>query len=331
MARTYLQLINALRDRFNEPHITDATFDTVVGFNQYCKDAVNYAYHDILNAEMEWPFLHRDGSFLTVPGIQLYNVTSADEYTIKEIDWDSFFITPNRITTTETSEAHIILAADDYVITPTNSTIWASDLGVTYLISGLDFNAVDYDPQTTGQYTIRDGLYYFNSSDVNTLIRINYTTAANSTINNSPPVFLPLLAYDEWRQVRLITDYGASTAHGYGIPRNIFKTQRQGEVGVTPVPNQIQTVNFEYWVDGDDLLNSSDVTLLPVRYEQVLLDGAAKYCYEFREDTPLAKSAEERFLRGIGRMRVELINRGMDVRSGMRWRRTNWYTSFSSS
>src|SRR5678809_846019 len=185
MATSYIDLVNKLRDRFNEPHITAATWGTVVGFDQYTKDAINYAYHDILNAEMEWPFLHRDGSFLTVVGTQFYDVTIADEYIIKEVDWDSFYIDLNSVRSTVTAEAQTIPATADYFVTPTNSTTWASDLGVIYDSSGIDFQSVDYDPQTTGQYTIKDGIYYFNSGDAGVAIQLSYTTATNSIISNN--------------------------------------------------------------------------------------------------------------------------------------------------
>lgn len=324
MATTYLNLVNKLRDRFNETRLTSSNWGTVVGFDQYTKDAINYAYHDILNAEMEWPFLHRAGSFLTVPGVQFYEVTSANEYTIKEVDWDSFYILLNTVDNTYTAEAKTISATSPYTATPTNST-WISDLGVTYAASGIDFNSVDNDPQESGEYTIKDGVYYFHSSDASVAIQINYTTSTASTINTISAVYLPYMIYDHWRQTRLSEDYNAPAANGFGQPRAVFKTQIQGEVGVTPVPNRIFNVNFEYWVDADDMVNTSDETLLPVRYEQVLLDGASKYCYEFREDTPLAKSAEARFLAGVARMRIELINRSLDMRSGFKWRQAPWY------
>lgn len=329
MASTYLQLVNKLRDRMNETNLTIANWGTAVGFDQYTKDAINYAYHDILNAEMEWPFLHRTGSFLTVPGVQFYAVTSADEYTIKEIDWESFHINGNLITTTVTAESKVIPTTGTYTVTPTNSTSWSSDLGVRYASSGIDFQSVDYDPQTSGQYTIRDGVYHFNSLDANTAIELNYTTAAVSTVNNNNSIYLPYIDYDYWRQVRLAGDYNSATSSGFRQPRNVFKTQVQGEVGISPVPSQIFNVRFEYWIDADDMINTTDTTFLPVRHEQVLLDGAAKYCYEFREDTPLAKSAEARFLQGIGRMRVELINRNMDMRSGFNWK-YKYYGGFYS-
>lgn len=331
MATSYIDLVNKLRDRFNEVHLTAATWNTVVGFDQYCKDAINYAYHDILNAEMEWPFCHRDGTILTQVGTILYNVSTADEYTIKEIDWDSFYIDLNRITASVTNEAHTIPATSPYSVTPTSSD-WGLDAGVRYASSGIDFQAVDYDPQTTGQYTIKDGVYYFNSGDANTAIVLNYATGANSTINVNSAVFLPCINYDEWRQIRMATDWNAVNPSGYGQPRNVFKTQRQGEIGITPTPNKIYSLKFEYWVDADDMVNTTDTTLLPTRYEQVLLDGAAKYCYEFREDTPLAKNANDRFTMGVARMRTELINRNFDMRSGFCWRNSSpgQYTFFNS-
>src|SRR6266849_5590620 len=132
---SFLELVNKLRNRFNEVALTSSNWNSVVGFDQFSKEAINYAYHNILNAEMEWSFLHEKVSFKTVPGVQLYPVTTANANVIKEIDWDSFFIAPNDIVTQITNEAATI--GSSKIVTPVNQTSWNSDLGVTFTSSGI--------------------------------------------------------------------------------------------------------------------------------------------------------------------------------------------------
>src|ERR1041385_4598035 len=124
---TYIELTNTLRDRFNEVHLTESTWTTAVGFDQFCKDAINYAYSDILNAEMEWPFLHSNNTLQTIPGVQFYNVNTNNADVIKEIDWDSFFIAPNDIVTEIDNEAATIPSTG--IVVPSQTATWNSDLG----------------------------------------------------------------------------------------------------------------------------------------------------------------------------------------------------------
>ena len=324
MTDSYINLVNKLRDRFNEPRIVANQWNTLVGFNNYCKDAVNYAYQDILNAEMEWPFCHRETTMYTAPGKQRYDVELPGGYSVKEIDWDSFYINLNKLEVTVANELNTITSTTPFIAIPTNVSIWASDLGVKYDVSGLDLTAVDHDPQQAGQYTIKDRVYYFHSDDANVPVRITYSVSSNSTLQINPVQFLRYLSYDEWRQTRVAADLNSTAASGYNQPMFVFKPQNQAQIGFSPVPDKIYSVTYEYWLHVSDMVNPSDTTILPARFDQVLLDGASKYLYDFREDAPLSKAAEDRFNRGLMRMRTELINRSMDMRSSFHWRNSPW-------
>jgi len=313
---TFLELTNTLRDRFNEVHLTNSNWNTVVGFDQFTKDAINYAYSDILNAEMEWPFLHIKGSLQTTPGVQFYNVASGNADVIKQLDWDSFFIAPNDVVDAILNEATTIPATA--IVAPTQLAKWNSDFGVVYTPASIAFIPVDRDPQQ-GQYTIRDGNYYFHTADIGQNILINYRIAASSIINVNTACHLEYMDYDTWRQNRLAMDLNSFAKSSFDKPYAVFKTQTMGEIGLTPIPNKIYIVDFEYWVDSADLDATTDVPIIPERFFQVILDGAQKYCYEFREDAPMAASADKRFVAGIARMRIELINRQSTMNAGMRW------------
>lgn len=314
---SYLELINQLRNKFNEVALTTSTFASAVGFDQFSKEAINYAYHDILNAEMEWPFLHEKTSFITVPGVQLYPVTTANSNVIKEIDWDSFFVAPNTVVTEILNEAQAITST--LLVTPTNVSSWSSDLGVTYTSSGIALTATDRDP-LVGQYTIKQGLYYFNVSDVSKAIKLNYTTTTISTININTAVFLPYIDYDNWRQTRLAIDLNNIAYSSYSQPQAVFKTQTYGEIGLTPIPDKVYIIDFECWVDITDLVDTTDTPIIPTRFNQVIIDGASKYCYEFREDPQAAVAAEKKFNDGVIKMRRELINSPRTMATGFRWR-----------
>ncbi len=125
--------------------------------------------------------------------------------------------------------------------------------------------------------------------------------------------------YDTWRSTRLEIDLNNFLRGSYSKPTWVFRTQTQGEIGFSPVPDKIYVVDFEIWVDSSDLDATTDTPIIPERFFQVILDGAAKYCYEFREDPQMAALADKRFIAGIARMRTELINRETTMNAGMRW------------
>lgn len=308
----------------NEVRLTTGSWATTVGFDQFSKDAINYAYHDILNAEMEWPFLHRSATIETTPGVQFYTLTpivpagmNAD---IKTIDWDSFFITPNETITTINNETQIISSISPYSVSVSGLTSWETDLGVKYTLSSIALDPVTGDP-TVGQYTIVQGVYYFNSADAGVSVDVSYTTVtqvSQAVIINA--IKLPYIDYDYWRTNYLASDYNALTKN-FQQPSYVFKPQTYAEIGFTPVPNAIYNIICEYWLDGLDLVATSDTTLLPDRFSQIIIDGAQKYCFEFREDPQQAGMADARFKAGIARMRIELINRDNTMDTGVHWYR----------
>lgn len=322
---TYIALVNKLRNRFNEVALNaSTTWSTVVGWDLYTKEAINYAYHDILNAEMEWPFLHQQFTQATTPGIQLYtpSLTAPAGFTspaeLKEIDWDSFYIDSNNTNTTISNETVTIPSTSPYVITTANDATWNSDLGVTHTIGGIAFTPVSGDPATS-QYTITNGRYYFASGDAGVSVKISYITSkAPTTASVITPSKLIYMDYDHWREAKISQDKGVIKS-GESKPMSVFRTQKHGEFGLTPIPDKYYNIIFEYWLDGLDMSAAADTSLIPTRFEQVIIDGASMYCYNFREDQQLATAMEKKFNSGIARMRTELINREVSMDAGFYW------------
>lgn len=321
---TYIDLTNKLRDRFNEVRLVAATtWLSTVGFDQFSKDAINYAYMDIINAEIEWPFLHQSTTFKTTPGIQLYSPTFTattgfvSPAELKNIDWDSFYIASNETITTYTDETHTVSATAPYSVTATHVANYDADIGAKNAVPTA-LTPVTGDP-ASGQYTVTNGIYYFNSNLANTVVKISYKAATQATqavvIN---PQHLPYIDYDLWRQAYLSQDLSA-IAPDFKMPANVFRTQNFGEIGLTPVPDKIYNVLLENWLTPLQLSATTDVPLIPNRFQQIIMDGAEMYVYKFREDMQLAAMAEKKFLGGIQRMRTELVNPDNTMKSGFYW------------
>lgn len=325
MADTYIDLVNKLRRRFNEVDLTTSTWSTTIGFDQFTKDAINNAYQDILNAEMQWPFLHQSAVLKTIPGVQFYTPTLTaptgfqSPAELKQIDYESFFISDNTTRTTISNELQTISSSSPYKATPTNIASWQTDLGVKYNSNNIALTPVTGDPNA-GEYSIVPGNYYiFNLADAGKVVKISYITEAEATqANVITDQHLNYLDYDQWRQMFLATDTNALVTN-QKMPQYVIKTNNLNEIGLSPVPDKIYYITYEYWLDAIDLSASTDVPLLPTHYYQIIIDGAQKYCYEFREDPQLAQMADARFKAGIQRMRIELINRRDDMKTGVYW------------
>lgn len=338
---TYIDLVNKLRTRFNEVALTNTTWTTTVGLDQYTKDAVNYAYHDILNAEMEWPFLHQKATLLTSPGTLTYVLAptpvnpSTPGYTspveIKTIDVDKVFISPNATVATITNEAQTIPSTAPFTVAVNGAATWSSNLGVSYA-GGAAFEAVIGDPEDAGDYTITPangplGTYQFSSADAGASITISYMTTTPAQVAQLENAqYLAPIPYDFWCQNFLQQDLDAAPA-GFALPQYIYRTNNFPEIGLSPVPDKIYQLNYEYWCDGSDMSATTDVPLIPSHFWNVILDGAQKYIYEFREDPQQAQLADARFKAGITRMRIELINKEEQMNAGVSWVRGTGYAS----
>ena len=84
----YLQLSNAVLRSLNEVELTSANFASSRGVQTAVKDFINRSINDIYTAELEWPFLHADGTITTVAGTAEYALVSG----YKSIDVNSFYL-----------------------------------------------------------------------------------------------------------------------------------------------------------------------------------------------------------------------------------------------
>ena len=125
----YLTLSNRVLNALNEVELTTANFANSKGIQTSVKEFINRSINDIYTAELEWPFLHTDGTITTVAGTAEY----ALETGFKSVDVDT---------------AYLIEADTDVKVIPY----------IPYVQFTNQFRERDLDPTTT---TNRDKPEYF--------------------------------------------------------------------------------------------------------------------------------------------------------------------------
>ena len=68
----FLAITNKVLRSLNEVELTSANFANSRGIQTAVKDFVNRSINDIYTSELEWPFLHADGTVTTVAGTAEY-------------------------------------------------------------------------------------------------------------------------------------------------------------------------------------------------------------------------------------------------------------------
>lgn len=118
---------------------------------------------------------------------------------------------------------------------------------------------------------------------------------------------LPYLEYDEWSARDRASDEQRDSGT-ISLPRAIYRTQ-DDKFGVTPPPDRLYVVKFEYWTIPTELDTDTDTTTIPSRFDNTIVSGAMWYTYMFRDNFEQAQIEERKFLQGIKNMRTQLINR----------------------
>jgi hypothetical protein len=116
----YLALSNKVLHALNEVELTSANFANSKGIQTAVKEFINRSINDIYTAELEWPFLHTDGTITTVAGTAEY----ALETGYKSVDVDT---------------AYLIEASEDIKVIPY----------IPYTQFTNQFRERDLDPTTT--------------------------------------------------------------------------------------------------------------------------------------------------------------------------------------
>jgi hypothetical protein len=117
---------------------------------------------------------------------------------------------------------------------------------------------------------------------------------------------LDFISRDLWYRDYKDADDDAESA-GIGAPVYVFQSHGNG-FGVTPSPDKAYTIQFRYYFNFTELVNSYDQTRIPPTYDHVIIDGALYHMYLYRDNTESAGITLQVFQQGVKEMQSVLIN-----------------------
>jgi len=124
---------------------------------------------------------------------------------------------------------------------------------------------------------------------------------------------LPSITYDEYIQkYRHFDDTGDAT--GISAPTLIYQTNEE-KFGLTPIPDNSYEIEYVYWKFPSDLSAFNDTSVIPDRFNHVVIDGAMMYMMRFRSNEQSAAMHQQNFEDGIKAMRRVLVDEQLRVRS----------------
>jgi len=339
----YVTLVNRTLESLNE--ITLATngtdFSSSRGIQSAVKTFVNQSINDIYNSELQWSFLHSDGTQATTAGTAEYSLPS--DY--RHVDYDTFIVTPTQLVSTNnfSSDANwthtnssisggfLVLDQNDSAQQTITSFINNRQYRATFRITGstvtlkvgtssggTEIKSEDFTITNEGEGTVHTTTFGATASTLYiTLTNTTSTQASVDFINiteDIDPQRLQHITYEDFARNYRETDASIDSS-SYGIPEYVYPTQ-DGKFGLHPIPDRGNyTVLFEYWTTHTELSAYDDTPTLATRYQDIVVSRAKYYAYMLRGDADMADRCMVQYQDGIKRMRLELINRDEVMRS----------------
>ena len=333
----YVTLVNRTLESLNE--ITLATsgtdFSSSRGIQSAVKTFVNQSINDIYNSELQWSFLHSDGTQATTAGTAEYSLPS--DY--RHVDYDTFIVTPTQLVSTNnfSSDANwthtnssisggfLVLDQNDSAQQTITSFINNRQYRATFRITGstvtlkvgtssggTQIKSEDFTVANTGEGQVHTTTFGATASTLYiTLTNTTSTQAKVDFINITEdinPKKLKSITYEEFARNHRETDVSIDSS-SYGIPEYVYPTQ-DGKFGLHPVPDRGNyTILFEYWTTHTELSDYDDSPTLATRHQDIVVSRAKYYAYMLRGDVEMATMCLNQYQEGIKRMRIELINR----------------------
>ena len=333
----YVTLANRVLESLNE--ITLATngtdFTSSRGIQSAVKTFVNQSINDIYNSELQWSFLHSDGTQATTAGTAEYSLPS--DY--RHVDYDTFIATPTQLVSTNnfSSDANwthtnssisggfLVLDQNDSAQQTITTFVDNRQYRATFRITGstvtlkvgtssggTQIKSEDFTVANTGEGQVHTTTFGATASTLYiTLTNTTSTQAKVDFINITEdinPKKLKSITYEEFARNHRETDVSIDSS-SYGIPEYVYPTQ-DGKFGLHPVPDRGNyTILFEYWTTHTELSDYDDSPTLATRHQDIVVSRAKYYAYMLRGDVEMATMCLNQYQEGIKRMRIELINR----------------------
>ncbi len=300
MTLNYYDLSNNVLRALNEVTFDSvAEFNSASGFHQHAKEAVNWAIARIYNEEdNEWSWqVTEDTQVLTI-GTNSYSINS----NAANVDWDSFYIDNIKGTEADFTSVTADNATSTFTIAAGSFITQGFAVGMKVTWSNLSESA------NNGVFTINTLTATVMTVDETVTDMTADTDFEVVNAASSPAARkLDLLNYDSYRRYYLAAAKNADTTNEYTVPTFITRNSENGFIVGPSKPDDTYAVKYDYFALYSPMSASTDTTTVPDRYEQIIIDGALVFCYEFRGDIDLRQITNKRFNDGIDRMRRNLI------------------------
>ena len=345
--RTYLELTNFVLNELNEVELTSSNFGSSRGVQTSAKNFINKAINDLYMAEVEWPWLHTDGTQVAITGQQEYDFPAA----FRKANFDSFRIAPtNLITngefTSDISSWTTIAGSGSAAYNSTgNGRLRLNDFAAHQSISTIvgevyNISVRAYDTNSTGQaFKVQVGIAAEGTQNLNSTITVtdfgngeilsttftataattfitlnNPSTATNMDVDyvrvkrQEEAVKLKPMTYDGFLQGAFRKDVAANDSQ-YGRPLFVYRTPDHKSFGLSPIPKfDDYTVFYEYYKTHTELSAHGDTMDLPDIYADVIVNRAKYYLYKLKNDVPMANISNAEYEEGVRRIRTEMLN-----------------------
>ena len=339
----YVTLVNRTLESLNEITLSTSgtDFSSSRGIQSAVKTFVNQSINDIYNSELQWSFLHSDGTQATTAGTAEYSLPS--DY--RHVDYDTFIVTPTQLVSTNnfSSDANwthtnssisggfLVLDQNDSAQQTITSFINNRQYRATFRITGstvtlkvgtssggTQIKSEDFTITNEGEGTVHTTTFGATASTLYiTLTNTTSTQAKVDFINiteDIDPQRLQHITYEDFARNYRETDASIDSS-SYGTPEYVYPTQ-DGKFGLHPIPDRGNyTILFEYWTTHTELSAYDDTPTLATRYQDIVVSRAKYYAYMLRGDADMADRCMVQYQEGIKRMRLELINRDEVMRS----------------
>lgn len=141
-----------------------------------------------------------------------------------------------------------------------------------------------------------------------TIIKWNTFAIVRNDLATPNPIVASTLCevdYNLWATRIKPTDLQMSVPD-FSVPRYVIKGD-DGNIILSPPPDQIYTITYDAWSDPSALVNATDTCVIPDKYAYVIVDGAIYYGYDFRSDQAAQDRAKSKFDSGVQEMLRELV------------------------
>lgn len=159
----------------------------------------------------------------------------------------------------------------------------------------------------TGTVTTTIGEQNYTKNVLATGVNWESFRIESNVVNNIFPDFIPSMPYQTylanyWQRDAEVRD----NAGGYSKPTQVVR-RPDNNIILTPVPDLVYTITYEYYKLPVALENPTDISSIPEEFSQVIIDKALHYAYMFRDNIEEASVAQDRYEKNVYKMRRILI------------------------